>query len=139
MAILSAFNLGRFKLDTMTAEHWITGFFKFHIKFHDGEGFFGAEKFDFFTYSSRDEVSKFGFSKAYIMLHNKRSLQNMRDDVFEKTEKRMVELGIDVNEVMDNNLVVYAYDPHGGSTIGRGGMNIQFPSYRRKNNGKNAK
>lgn len=138
--MLSAFNLERFMVKTMSADEWINGFIKFHIKFHDGNGFFGAEQFDFFTYSSKKEVGKFGLSKAYIMLHNKRSLQHMKDSIFESIDKRMEELGVDVKEVIDRNLVIYAYDPYGGSVIGRGGINIQFPSYnRRKNDGKNAK
>jgi len=136
---LSVFNLERFEVKTMSAENWSSSFYKIPIKFHDNDGFFGAEKFDFFTYSSKRDVGKFGFSRAYILLHTKKSLQNMRDSVFESIAKKMKEFGIDVYKIIECNLIIYAYDKEASSTIGRGGLTIQFPpNYQRKGVVKNA-
>lgn len=124
---VTTFDYGRFEVYTMPAKEWWGHYRRTELKYHDPDGVFGAEKYDYFLYRSTGEIEIRGSSKPYILIHTQKSLENMRPEIKERVRRVMIEKhDIDINEVIDLNLVIVACDRRSGSAVGENNASIFF-------------
>jgi hypothetical protein len=130
---ITTFNYERFEVFTMPAEQWWRFHKRTELKYHDPEGYFGAEKYDYFLYRNIEEIDRRGSSRPYILIHTRKSLERMRQEIRSKVSASMRgNHEIDINEVVENDLVIIACDMRSGSALGENNASIFF---QRKENG----
>ena len=124
---VTTFNYERFEVFTMPKDVWWKTHQRTELKYHDPEGYFGAEKYDYFLYVNRQEESIRGSSRPYILIHTQKSLENMRSEIRNKVKNTMMDNhDIDVDRVVDDDLVIVACDRRSGSAIGGNSASIFF-------------
>jgi hypothetical protein len=118
-------NYARFAVLTYPAVSFWKKYQRTDVKFHDSDGFFGALRYDYFSYVSRAETDRVGFSKGLILLHTKKSLEKMNELTKESVAKRMKDgFDIDISGVEKDDMVIVAEDH--GSIMTQNSMNIVF-------------
>jgi len=125
-------DLKRFSVFTLPARDFFRDYHKINLTYHDFHGTFGAEKFHYFLHWRASDKKKFGVSKVYLRLQTKKSLENMRDDLYYKISTRMEEYSIDLEEVKRENLIVVACDSVDASMISDSAFSVFFTPAERK-------
>lgn len=90
-------------------EFW-NNFSKIDFKLHDCDGIFGYMGWDYFVYKNTKEQKELGSSKVYLLLHTKRSLENMREEKIKNTRQRMKRFGINIDDIIRSDDVIVAID-----------------------------
>ena len=121
---VTTINCNRFEVQTMTPGKWYDHYQRTDIKLHDSDGFFGAPKYDYFMYLSRQDLEEDGYSVAYILLHTRKSLEKMNQETKRNVREVMHWLNIEIDEVEKNDLVIVAIDE--ATTCGSNSMSTIF-------------
>jgi len=127
---VTTFNYDRFEVFTMLANEWRKKHQRTELKYHDPEGFFGAQRYDYFLYVNREEEQSRGSSRPYILLHTKRSLERMRAETKVGVRTSMMKLDINIENVEKEDMVIVACDHRSGSDIGGNAASIFFQKRR---------
>lgn len=122
--------LDRFEVFQISREDWFNEYERADVKYHDARGIFGAPRYDYFVYANNLQKKRNGGSRIYLMLHNRKSLENMRNrkpGLFEDVRNRMKqEYSIDVEETIEDEMVIMAVDSVDVSSVCDQSMNIIF-------------
>lgn len=124
---VTTFNYERFEVFTMPASEFWKNHQRTELKYHDPEGYFGAEKYDYFLYLNMEEGSRRGSSRPYILIHTRKSLERMREEVKARVRATMAEKhDVNIYDVIKQDMVIIACDTKSGSAIGDNSASIFF-------------
>ena len=118
-----------FAVERQKIKDWWKNHFRLHFKVHDPLGFFGAERFDYFCYGNKQDIELNGVSKAFVLLHTEKSLTRLPGNRYREIKERMADFGIDTEEVINGNELIFAYDKLSRLMIGRSSFSVFFPPF----------
>ena len=131
---MNSIDFDNFAVERQKIKSWWGNHFRLHFKIHDPLGFFGAERFDYFCYGNKQEIETNGISKTSVLLHTEKSLTRLPGNRYREVKERMADFGIDTEEVINGNELIFAYDKLNRLMIGKSSLTILFPPFVKQNN-----
>lgn len=108
--IATRINTDRFEMCSMPESDFFKKHVRLDVKYHDGNGDLGPEKYDYFLFANKEEVENDSYSDVYVLLFTPRSVERMNAESKEKVKKNLEKNNIDFSLVSDRGHVIYAID-----------------------------
>lgn len=96
----------RFEIVVMNRDEFWNCFQRTDLKFYDNEGKFGPNRWSYFAYRDINEQN----TKIYILLHTKKSIENLTKEKISIIEQKMKRFGIDINNIAKSDNVIVCID-----------------------------